>query len=365
MASGMFFWTHIYRNMESESNKDRITDFLCASSFAVVTHYFPHPGSPDPTKKPSGPAQKAYHFLEYIIRAISDLQILLALALAISFVVVGICEKLQYQVTIGVNLLLMTCANYLLTLGLVRHHWRSKIAGLAALLRLLAVAGIYFLLGWILSLQNDWRKRPHAAEYMPDKSRNSSAILLKAACFLDPAFQNTTLSQNTTTIPGQRNNDFGIGDNHGLAPEWIFGIFLAIVTTLVLTVRLLGSFTRLGRLDSDKAGMPTYMKFLKNKLIQKGYWWLIWVLSVVVYGYSAYTISGLRSWVSQSGWLKSGERGNPEDRVSGFGQIAALVLMVAVVIAALDNAALSGKRTGKQKDLNAKPKKGKHGRSWV
>lgn len=286
------------------------------------------------------------------------------MALAISFVVVGICEKLQYQVTIGVNLLLMTCANYLLSLGLVRHQWRSWTAGLAALLRLMAVAGIYFLLGWILSLHSDRAKYPYVAEHVPDNSTNESAILLKAACFLDPANQNTDLFRKTTSINGQSNGLLpGIKDNNGKAGEWILAILLAITTSIVLLVRLLGSFTRLGRLDSEKA--PAYLNIFKKKLVHKIYWFSIWSVSLAVYFWSLIVIARIRSWVSNSGWLKSGERGNPEDRVSGFGQIAALVLMVAVVIAALDNAALSHKRKDKQKDLNGKPKKGKHGRNWV
>lgn len=139
----------------------------------------------------------------------------------------------------------------------MRHYWRSWLAGTAALVRLLAVIGIYFLLGWILALQNAapfLSVNPFIAERRPGKGRNDSVILLKADC--------------------------------------------------------------------------------------------------------AVTINGLCNWASQSGWLQPENLGSPENSISGFGQILALVIMVAVLIAALDHVSLNGRHPVKQK-VNRKIKQKK------
>ena len=153
------------------------------------------------------------------------------------------CRKLQYHFGVGTNLLLLACVNYLQTLAFVRHYWRSWCAGVAALLRLLAVFGIYFFLGWILALQNTQPyvgMHKYTAERLPDNSRKDSVILLKAACFLDPVFQNTTFA----SLDQQRRNSIGLKNNNGHAAEWIFEILLVLVTGLVFILRLLNSIGR-------------------------------------------------------------------------------------------------------------------------
>lgn len=152
--------------------------------------------------------------LRFVLSQIS--RFLLALALALSVVVFGICRTLQYHFDIGVNLLLLACANYLQTLGLTRQHCRSRQAGLAALLRLLAVVGIYFCCGWILAIQNASQLRSthrFVAERMSGDDKRDSVVFLKAACFLDPGFQNNTFS----SLSSADRTHIGLEENRGLA----------------------------------------------------------------------------------------------------------------------------------------------------
>lgn len=255
--------------------------------------------------------EHAYNFLESVLRAISDIQILLALALGLSVVVFGVCRTLQYQLNISVNLLLLACTSYLQTLGLTRHYWRSWLASMAALLRLLAVVGIYFCFGWILAIQNTFRsEHQFVAQRMPRRSQTDSAVFLKAACFLDPNFQNNTF----VALDEAERTHIGLQDNDGPAAEWVLGILLAVVTTLVLIISIPFFMRRFPRQSK------------KNTVLHKIYYAFIWIPCAVVFGYSCSTVSGLRSWVSKSGWLQSGERGSPLDGVRGFGQTAAVRL---------------------------------------
>ena len=267
------------------------------------------------------------------------------------------CRKLQYHFGIGTNLLLLACVNYLQTLAFVRHYWRSWPAGMAALLRLLAVFGIYFFLGWILALQNAQpylEAHPYTAQRLPGQHQKDSVILLKAACFLDPEFQSTAFA----SLDGEQRGTIGLTTNNGQAAEWIFEILLAVITVLVFILRLLNSIAR----HSEEQLPPG--KILKEKA-HLLYWVVIWLLSLTVFCYAATTVTSLRSWVAQSGWMQPAQtKANPENDIHGLGQLIALVLMAAVLISALDNASLSGKRQVVPKQSQpVKQKKGKNAKS--
>lgn len=304
----------------------------------------PRPGNP------GSPSGNAYNYLEATIRAISDIHILLALALAMTAMVFGICKTLQYHFRIGINLLLLACANYLQTLGLTRQYWHSWPAGTAALLRLLVVVGIYFFCGWILGIQNQRNllsNHQFTVERVPEGNKRDSAILLKAACFLDPIFQNATFASLTNAERTQ----IGIQENHGLAFEWILELMLAACTFLVLMFRLLCSIFR------------SLEKRMKKTRIYTLFCGFIWVLSMIVFCYSAATVSNLRSWVAKSGWLEFDYKSNPDNNVSGFGQTVALLSVVAMLITALENAFIIVKRVSGKK--NASKQKSKNGKRVV
>ena len=262
----------------------------------------------------------------------------------------GVCRTLQYQLNISVNLLLLACTSYLQTLGLTPHYWRSWLASMAVLLRLLAVVGVYFCFGWILAIQNTFRSgHQFVAERMPGKNQTDSAVMLKAACFLDPNFQNNTfiaLSQAERT-------HIGLQDNDGPAAEWLLGILLAVVTAVVF----------IGSIPFSLRRSPGDSK--KNTVLHKIFYAFTWIPSAVVFSYSCSTVSGLRSWVSKSGWLQSVERGSPLDGVRGFGQTAALVLIAAMLIGALENSSTLIKQTAKPIKLKPVKKfKQKRGRGY-
>ena len=294
----------------------------------------PRPGIP-------GAHDNAYNFLESTLRAISDIQILLALALALSVVLFGICRTLQYHFEIGINLLLVACANYLQTLSLTRHYWRSWPTRMAALLRLLIMVGIYFCFGWILAIQNHQpflNQHHFAVERMTADNKRDSAILLKAACFLEPSFQNNTFAHLNTA----ERTHIGLQENTGGAAEWILGLTLGCVTLLIFMFRILGAINH---------SLEDRIKKMKIHTILCA---SIWIFSLVVFCYSATTVSNLRSWVSKSGWLQPEEKNNPDDNIRGFGQTAALVLIGAMLINTLDNVSIIIKQTVHKKKASAK-----------
>jgi hypothetical protein len=284
-------------------------------------------------------AETWYDFFETALRAISDAQILLALALAISFIILDDCNLLQYHWDVGVRLLLLACANYLQTLAYVRRILRPFQATLAAILRFLAVLAILFILGSILVAQYvtplPSGQQRYVPEVVPPNTRNDSAILLKAICFLDRDSQ-----QYFGTLDDQDLQSIGLYPSNVPAPEWIFWILLVVAIGLVGIARIIIACCH--RKQSEAVDIPTanFKSRTCPSPYEIMYWVLPWLLTVAVFIYSAATIAGLRGWAGGSGWLATNPDGsNPENSVGGFGQTASLVALAAVLITGLDAAA--------------------------
>ena len=218
---------------------------------------------------------------------------------------------------------------------------------MAAFLRLLAMVGIYFCFGWMLAIQNHGpflSKHHFTVERMPEDNRRDSAIFLKAACFLEPSFQNNTFA----LLKEPERTHIGLQENNSRAAEWILGLTLGGFTLLVFAFRILTSINH--SIENRIKRTRIYPLFCAS----------IWLLSLIVFCYSATTVSGLRSWVFKSGWLQLEEKSSPENSIPGFGQTAALVLVGAILINALENAsiiikpAISKKKAPKQKYARSK-----------
>jgi hypothetical protein len=290
-----------------------------------------------------------YDFFESALRAISDVQILLTLALALSFIVLDDCSLLEYHWDIGVRLLLLACANYLLTIAYSRRILRPILAGIAAILRFLAVFGIMFILGSILATQNTTGyysgQRKYIAEPLPPSTRNDSVIFLKAVCFLDPDSQ-----QSFGNLSDQQRQSIGLDENKGQAAEWIFWVMLVVAIGLVMIIRTLIACLHRSRphaVDLPRVDLKGPMCPSPYEIL---YWVLPWLLAAAIFLYSAVTVAKFRQWAGGSGWLMPDPLGhNAEDNVGGFGQTASLVAIAAVAIGGLDAAAGSREKQMLQK----------------
>ncbi len=266
---------------------------------------------------------------------ISDSQSLLALALAISFLVLDRCRILQYHFRLIVNIELVTGATYLLSLSLVRHHWKTRIAGIPAFVRFAAAALNHLFLAYILSLTNTlpfMGKRPYRAESLPPRNRSDSVLFLKASCFLDPDFQNRVFSP----LSAESKESIGLLDNHGLEPECFFWLFLLITTGIAGVVRVvIRRWYSRHQNQFTNSPLPTTGPI--GFWLFAFYWMPIMGLSIAVLVHSLTTVFQLRDWASNSGWLQPDERGKcAESDVRGFGQTAALATLVGTIIALLD-----------------------------
>lgn len=273
------------------------------------------------------------------MRTISDAQLLLGLALAISFIILERCKTLQYHFQVAINLLLVTCGNFLLTLTLMRHVWSWR-ALFVTLMRLAAVICILLFLVWILALQNasPYRDdRPLVAERSPwdGNKKTDSVIFLPAVCFLDKDFQKSAFHD----VSSNGRARIGLVDNHGQAPEWIICFILSTALGITLFVR---AACRCGRRRPQLADLPPPAACGRLAVV---FWLFIWSLNTAVFIWCAWTVSHLRAWVDTSGWIKpDGNHSNPENDARGFGQVLALASIAGVFFTMGDVVAESGKR---------------------
>lgn len=124
-------------------------------------------------------SERYYDVLEAILYSIPDAQILLAIALVLSYSVRYGCLMSQYHWSVAFNLCIIGCTNFLLAFTLVRNYWKSPLAGLTRIFLFLAVL---VFLSIQVKLETDANKMP---ERVPPSSRNDSLILLNAKCFTD------------------------------------------------------------------------------------------------------------------------------------------------------------------------------------
>jgi hypothetical protein len=267
--------------------------------------------------------EQMYDCLEAALFSVPDSQVLLAIALAGTFLAEGRCTLTQYHVDVAVNLILLACINYGLAFIFVRNYWESK----AALLRILLFCIVLGFLGWLFHLQQSVGLSP---ERLPPSSRANSMILLDAECFL-----NTTSASVLGNLTTQEYDIVGFPDrNLTTTPENICFVLVVAISSINMVIRLAQFFLKEpSRVHVDpENGGPTLTSWLLFV-----WWTLTWGASVGLYIISAKYIFGLRQWAAQSGWIQLDQDGtNPEGRIHDFGQLSAIVATAGVVVAGVD-----------------------------
>ena len=115
--------------------------------------------------------------------ATSDTQMLFNFAYGLNFFLIQKCTISAYHYAIVIEIGLMSCASFVLTMAFVSEYWKAPITGV---LRWIVILVIVSFLGVELNHQ---RTRTEYPEYQPPFSRKDSAILLPASCFLDSQFK--------------------------------------------------------------------------------------------------------------------------------------------------------------------------------
>ncbi|KAK4040431.1 hypothetical protein C8A01DRAFT_35573 [Parachaetomium inaequale] len=265
-----------------------------------------------------------YDLFEAALLCVPDSQLLLAIALFSYFILVnGLCDMSHYHLQIGINLALLACTNFVLSFALVRNYWKSPSA---AFIRVVCACLVLGGLGVIFDAR---RRRGYTAESSP--SKNDSLILLNAGCFLDDGhdddLRKLTATNGTGRIVGGLNE--AVLSSH----DAVFWIVLVGATSAILIFHVFRFIHRKvsgrhGSDDHDDNGhtAPAPKLFL-------AWAFMLFVALLVLTCITVASTARNREWVRRSGWMADDTE---EESVKSFGQIAALVAMVTVMIAMFD-----------------------------
>ncbi|KAM0440014.1 hypothetical protein ACHAPT_001116 [Fusarium lateritium] len=278
-------------------------------------------------------SETRYDMLEAIMLCIPDSQLLIALALGLSFASRSKCTTSQYHMSIVVWLSLIACTNFCLAFTLVRNFWRSKPAGI---IRLICFTGVLVFLMFVFIWQ---RRTGWTTESWPPDERKDSLILFNAICFMqEQHLRNFThLSETQYKTVGKLVSTSQPFSELDLLSYLI--ICIISVITLIIRVYQFSRFRTNGpprepHTKDDNKGLRSLP--VKTWLLMT--WWLAsWLSCGIIYIVATRRIFHLRSWIADSGWMESDEfSSNPENDVRGFGQVTPLVATGAIILAAMD-----------------------------
>ena len=252
-------------------------------------------------------------FRTYLL-ATSDANTLLMLAYGLNFFLVQQCTMSTYHYAVVTDIVLMSCANFVLITALVSEYWRAPVTGF---LRFGAMVVIFTFLGITLNYQ---RTRVRKAEYIPPDSRNDSVILLPASCFLDPQFKG--LSSNLTTSMLKK-----IGYQVKPYLFWEFRLWIVLVVFFFA-----GTLRTIVQFFSDRRRKKGKAYNLAIGVIICCWKTLVLLLFMVVSILAWVRILRLKSWVNRSQWIKPGRIPNPENDMLANGQILSLLQLGIILV---------------------------------
>lgn len=270
---------------------------------------------------------------------VADFSLIFGIAYILSFLLSSKCSLSIYHYYIVLDATLIALSTILLCSQLAhRSYWRSW----AGVIRFLLTLALLILLGILLLYQ---ASMPYLPEWMPEDTgtRNDSAILLPASCFLDP-----DLSKRDNPFgdgPGAIDNEahlsrLGGTDKPIEMPEFILYIFLFVSAILTYANTLIHACCGRRR------------EFLNDKPTTKSnwrvaFWCFISLPCLVTDVVCAYHIFSLRSWVHSSGWMDV-EPYNPENNLSELSQLLPILGMVALILLLLEPATCCCSRRAKR-----------------
>jgi hypothetical protein len=281
----------------------------------------------DRSEKKTKARQARYDWMEAAVYSISDAQILLSIAFSLYFLVSDSCTVSQYHLKIALNLWLTAATLAVFSLTAVRNCFKNPLSGI---LRFLMLAfSLIFSLGLPLSLQVN---AGFTSEVLPASNRNSSQIFLKALCFTDRSFQQVV-------VDDQINNQAVIGaciTNPQVTQEFISWTVICIIWALAMLGRFaLRAFRAFRALKADKE-TNDFADSDSGKPFEFYYWCfilLIWFFALGISIYRTVLIFQLREWVAKSPWI---DDSGAETRISGFGQWAAMLSVLTIIMVGLD-----------------------------
>jgi hypothetical protein len=204
---------------------------------------------------------------------------------------------------------------------------------LLAIIRILAVSGVFIVTGLLFTNQNAADK--HFPTGVPDADQSDSLIFLPAACFQSE--QNTAGATFQDSV--KNGNAFFVQTIGNSTPDnKIQGWNVYIITLLYYGAALIAESVRFVRRArgrpgwrgnlAKKVGRRCAIGTVQRKIVSG--FFLLYLIGGVGIGSADVVLAGtyifnLRSWVNKSGWLETENGQNPENDATSFGQLVPIL----------------------------------------
>ena len=225
-----------------------------------------------------------------------------------------------YHYAIVLDIILGTCTSFNASTLMIREYWKAP-ASMA--IRYIPMFLIIIFLGLTVVYQ---RGRKGSPEWQPSTNRNASAILLPAACFLDPNFH------VFKDMAGARLSDIGSPMRAFAIPElwlWLPNVYILAIGFVTNILYYFKAFRNTNPYNGRNGHILRKVVLAYKIFVVLAYWATIM--------YCWIHILQRKNWVRKSGWLETNKQGlSEEDDWSGIGQIAPLAGLAALLIILFD-----------------------------
>ncbi|KAI1204480.1 uncharacterized protein F4807DRAFT_330046 [Annulohypoxylon truncatum] len=319
-----------------------VTSFAIATGIVSVTwqllktyHY--KTTYTDKEKAARQPRTSFSEILETLILACSDQQVFTGAAYALTLRYWRGCTISAYHYNIVANMMLLTCATHLISVTIVRNYWKFR---WLALLRVIAITGVFTVTGLLMANQNANTDITFPTG-IPNANETDSDLLLAAACFqtnehtVSDTFKETTSSAKTFFI-----DNLAQSTPHNKIQGWN----LYIITMLFYGVAIIAEIIKFFRRGRSKPGMRAVIAKPFRRCCALGtplrkfsqHIFLFYLVLGLGLGCATTIISTsyifrLRSWVNNSGWIQIENNINPENDAKSFGQLVPIFSSALIV----------------------------------
>jgi len=213
---------------------------------------------------------------------------------------------------------------------IVRNYWRYP---WLAILRILAISGVFIVTGLLFTNQNAADKRFPTG--VPDADQSDSLIFLPAACFQSSKNTATATFQDSVRNP---NAFFVQTIGHSTPDNKIQGWNIYVITLLYYGAALIAESVRFIRRArgrpgwrgnlAKRVGRTCAMGTVQRKVVSGVF--LLYLFGGVAISSVDVVLAGsyifnLRDWVNKSGWIQTINDENPENDATSFGQLVPIL----------------------------------------
>ncbi|KAH8585555.1 hypothetical protein B0O99DRAFT_748948 [Bisporella sp. PMI_857] len=273
-------------------------------------------------------------WIDSLILASADTQILLVLAIGQAFYATERCTLSLYHYLVLYHMVLMGIWTSMLAFTLSRSPFKSPLASLCRVGALFMCA-ISF--GQEQTIPASNPEIQQLLRKIPGTHQRDSVIILPVSCILDESTNFLVSLKDEDKVNLMGNGPGRFFEAPGEQATWIVAAAGAIT----------GGFVFIGFMKGFQRGYykqkPTHTSAKQNTRARLNYWLnsfvkkgLFWTLCTAYIIYNWIIISKLREWVDRSIWLQREDNKNPESSFQGIGQVAPLASLGAAVFAVCD-----------------------------